>query len=106
MPTKRIKRKVIGITKSRELTQQGNPVDYWYVLECGHTTFESHKAKTHIDYLLMREAKDHDFQIKKFCRYCQNSKPINKEQTANIIGRFRTNEANDKILEMYKKYKS
>lgn len=103
--TKRVKRKVIGITKSRDLTKQGNPRDYWYVLECGHTTFDSHRAKTHIDYMLMREVKDHDFQISKFCRNCQHGKPVNQEQTADIISWFRASELNDKLLEMYKKYK-
>jgi hypothetical protein len=103
--TKRVKRNVIGITKSRELTQQGNPRDYWYVLDCGHTTYEHHTSRIHLQYMMINEVKNHTFPITKFCDKCQRNKPVDQEQTAEILGWFRASELNNKVLEMYKKFK-
>jgi len=103
--TKRVKREVIGISASRDLTKQGNPKDYWYVLECGHTTHEHHSARTHLQYMLMTEVKDHDFKFKKFCWNCQAGRPVKEDSTFNVIGWFRASELNDNIIDMYKKFK-
>jgi len=103
--TKRVKRNVIGITASRDLTQQGNPKEYWYVLDCGHAIYEYYTAKLHLQYMMMNVIKDHDFPITKFCDQCQRNKPANPEMIFNIIGMFRSGELNDKMIDMYKKFK-
>lgn len=100
---KRVKRNVIGMSRSRELTKQKNPTHYWYVLDCGHVALEHHKASVHLDYMFTNE-KESTVQITKYCHKCQYSMPIKPDLLINVLGFFTGDELNDKIIDMYKKY--
>jgi len=94
----RVMRKVLGISTSRDITREGHPSAYWYILECGHIALESHKAKSAIEYGLVKEV-----PVMRNCTYCQRNKPVDKEVTLAVLGFFRARELSDDLIALYKK---
>jgi len=108
MTTKQIKRRVVAINVGIDRTQQGNPKDYFYVLECGHIVGESHSARQALQSVVINMDK-FPSSITKICRQCMSKEPIHKKTLKTLLEDIRGKQINDRnmkdIARLYKETK-
>ena len=97
MTTKQIKRRVVAINTGYGKTQQGNPKDYFYILECGHIIGESHSARQFVQSVVINM--DTKAPVMKVCRQCMNKAPIHKKTLKSLLEDIKGKQINDRNLE-------
>ena len=107
MTTKQIKRRVVAINVGIDRTQQGNPKDYFYILECGHIVGESHNARQAVQSVVINM--DIKSPIMKVCHQCMSKEPIHKKTLKTLLEGIKGKQINDRnmddIARLYKETK-
>jgi hypothetical protein len=108
MTTKQIKRRVVAINVGVDRTQQGNPKDYFYVLECGHMVCESHSARQAVQAFVIN-LDTFSSPITKVCHQCMRKDPIHKKTLKIVLEGIKGKQINDRnlkdIARLYKETK-
>ena len=96
--TRQIKCRVVAINVGADRTREGNPKDYFYILECGHVVWESHSARQAVQSVVI--SMDHfPSSITKVCRQCMSKKPINKKTLKIVLENVKAKQINDNNME-------
>jgi len=96
---KLVKSKVITIIPSTwDLTQQGNPRTYWYILECGHIMTESHSARVAIQGF----CRELNVPVIRNCRKCQYGKAVDLKLLKDIMDWITIKHMNNDVPEFIK----
>ena len=108
MTTKQIKRRVVAINVGIDRTQQGNPKDYFYILECGHIVGESHSARHAVQSFVINIDK-FTTPMMKVCRQCMSKEPIHKKTLKIVLEEIKGKQINNKnkedIIRLYQETK-
>lgn len=70
---KRFMRQILRISPSADKTIRGNPRHYYFLLECGHTSYEYHGPYTLVRCFLLQT--NPDAKLMKHCDDCARGRP-------------------------------